>query len=131
MRNLVFSDWHVKRRTWLAVNHNVCGLQDRVAEEAVIVQVLVLHVLQRFFVRGHALEPPKRGHHGQQQMQLRMLGNHGLLKKYALCRVEPRCQIVDHDLERVLRHARRIRVIAGQRMPIRDEVEALVGGIVL
>ena len=64
-------------------------------------------------------------------MQLRVLRNHRLLKKYALRRVESCRQIIDHDLQRVLRHARRIRVIAGQRVPIRNEVEAFVGRIIL
>ena len=94
-------------------------------------EVLVLDVLQCLFVGGNALQPAQRSHHGEQQVQLRMLRHRRLLKNHTFCRIEPRCQIIDHDLQRVFRDRGGVRVVAGQRMPVRDEVEALVGRVIL
>ncbi len=94
-------------------------------------QIFVLDILKRFFVRRHALEPAQRRHHGQQQMQLRMFRNQRLLKDHAFFRIEPSRQIIGGNLDHVLRNRGCIGVVARQRMPIRNEVEAVVGRIIL
>src|ERR1700732_4922249 len=53
--DLIFSDWHDQRDPFLAVDNNIGGLQDWIAEEAVGVQVLVFHVFESFLVSGNAL----------------------------------------------------------------------------
>ena len=131
MRYLILADRHEKLCSRLAINHDVGALQNGIAEETVVVQVLVLDAFQRFFVRGIALQPAECRHHGQQQMQLRVFRNDRLLENYALCRIESRRQVIDHDLQRVLRNRGRVRVIARQRMPIRDEVKAVIRRIIL
>ena len=128
VRDLIITDWNEKLRARLAINHDVGALQHGVAEEPVVVKVLVLNVFERLFVGWHALQPAQRRHHGQQQVQFRVLWNHRLLKKYAFLGIQPRRQIINHDLQRVFRDRGRVRVIAGQRVPIGDEVEAVVGG---
>src|SRR5216683_6945341 len=60
-----------------------------------------------------------------------MLRDLRLLKDDAFLRVEPDRQVVRGDFDHVLRHAARVRVVAGQRVPVGDEVEAVVGRIVL
>src|SRR5207249_11402671 len=92
MRYLILADRHEKLCSRLAINHDVGALQNGIAEETVVVQVLVLDVFQRFFVRGNALQPAEWRHHGQQQMQLRVFRNDRLLENYALCRIESRRQ---------------------------------------
>src|SRR5260370_846015 len=57
MGDLVFADWHDELPALLAVDDNVSRLQARVPEEAVGVQVLVLHIFEGFFVGGDAFEP--------------------------------------------------------------------------
>src|ERR1700722_7163619 len=54
-----------------------------------------------------------------------------LLKDDALFRVEPCRKVVGNDLNRILGDLRCVRVIAGQRMPVGNEVEAVVLRIVL
>src|ERR1700741_2881239 len=60
-----------------------------------------------------------------------MLRDSRLEKEDALCRVQPGGQIIDHDRDGVFRHGRGVRVVARQRMPIGNEVETVVGRIVL
>ena len=94
-------------------------------------QVLVLDVFQGLFVRRHALEPTERRHHGQQQMQLGVFGHEGLLKDGAvrmLFGIKAACQVIGRNLNHILRNSGRLRVVARQRMPIRNKVEAFVGG---
>src|SRR5437870_7775795 len=81
MRYLILADRHEKLCSRLAINHDVGALQNGIAEETVVVQVLVLDVFQRFFVRGNALQPAEWRHHGQQQMQLRVFRNDRLDRK--------------------------------------------------
>src|SRR5215472_2692883 len=64
-------------------------------------------------------------------MQLRMFWDQRLLKDHAFLRIEPCGQIIRGNFNDVLRHAGSVRVVARQRVPVRDEVEAFVGGIVL
>ncbi len=69
VRDLVFADGDKVR----IIDDDVRGLQDRIAQETVGVQVFVLHVVERFFVRGDALEPAERRDHREQQLKLGML----------------------------------------------------------
>ena len=48
--DLVLADRDKKFLSPVAINHDICSLKRRVAEETVCVQILVLHVLEGFFV---------------------------------------------------------------------------------
>ena len=69
MRHLVFADWDKVG----VVDHDVGGLKERVPQEAVGTQVLVLELFDLFLVGRHALEPTERRHHREQQVQLSVL----------------------------------------------------------
>ena len=71
VRHLVLADRHEGG----AVHQDVGALQQRVAEEAVGGQILLLELLLLVLVARHALEPAERGDHRQQQVQLGVLGH--------------------------------------------------------
>src|SRR5215472_10362154 len=64
-------------------------------------------------------------------MQFRVFGHEGLLEEDALLRIEPRGEVVGDDFDRVQGDGAGVRVVAGQRMPVGDEVEAVISGIIL
>src|SRR5215470_5879140 len=64
-------------------------------------------------------------------MQLGVFRHKRLLEDDALFRVEARGQIVRNDFDCILRDGRRVRVVARQRVPVRDEIETFVRRIVL
>src|SRR5712672_173486 len=64
-------------------------------------------------------------------MQFRMFGDLRLQKDDALLRIETGGQVVDHDLDAVLGDSAGVGVVAGQRVPVGYEVEAVVRRIVL
>ena len=71
MRHLVLADRHLVG----VVDEDVRALQQRVAEEPVGGQVALAQLLLLVLVARHALQPAERRHHGQQQVQLGMLGH--------------------------------------------------------
>src|ERR1700722_7251284 len=64
-------------------------------------------------------------------MKLGVFGDERLLKNDALFGVETRGQVVGNDFDRILCDLRSVGVVAGERVPVSDEVEAVVFGIVL
>ena len=67
--DLVLADRHVHR----PVQQDVRALQQRIAEEAVGREVLLLQLLLLVLVGRHALEPAERRDHRQQQVQFGVL----------------------------------------------------------
>jgi hypothetical protein len=108
------------------VDQDVGRLQQRVAQEAVGRQVAVAELFDLVLVGGHALQPAQRRAHGQQREQLGMLGQSALQEDGAAVRIQPGCQPVGHHLIDVLAHDLAAFVVRGQRMPVGDEVEAVV-----
>ena len=128
---LVFADGDDEVGIRLAVHDDIRRLQNRVPKEPESVQVLVLNIVERFLIGGNALEPAERRDHGQQQIQLRVLGNLRLHEQRGFVGIESRGQPVDADLDSVLRDDRRVGVIGGEGVPIGNEVKAFVLRIVL
>ena len=122
VRHLVLAHRHKIR----LVNQDIGRLQQRISEKPVGAEVFVLKVLALLLVTGHALQPSQRSDHAEQQVQLRMLQHMRLDEQCAAPGIEPGGQVVDDDLKRVLLDATRVGIIGGQRVPVRDEEEALV-----
>ncbi len=122
MRDLVLADRHVRS----LVQQDVGGLQQRVAEEAIGREVLVLELLLLILVRRHALQPAERRDHRQQQMQLGMLGHARLDEHGRGSGIEPGGEPVDDDFPDVVFELARVFVAGRQRVDVRDEEVALV-----
>ena len=65
MGNLVLADRNEQVQLRFAIENDIRGLQERVAEEAVGAEVAVFEILDLFFVRRHAFEPAERRDHGK------------------------------------------------------------------
>ena len=84
VRHLILADRHEVR----VVDDDVGGLQQRIAEEAEVRQILVGELLDLLLVGRHALEPRDRRDHLQQQVQLGVLGHERLDEERALLRID-------------------------------------------
>jgi hypothetical protein len=69
MRHLVLAHRHLAG----LVDEDVGALQQRIAEEAVGGEILLLELFLLILVARHPLQPAERRDHGQQQVQLRVL----------------------------------------------------------
>src|SRR5580700_12205931 len=85
---LILSDRNYKFSFWSAVNHYICRLQNRVSQESECMQVLVLYVVERFFIGRDAFEPAERRHHRKQQLKLGVFRDRRLEEKRALRGIE-------------------------------------------
>jgi len=122
VRRLVDADRNVGR----LVDQDVGRLQQRIAEEAVGREVLVLEALDLVLVRRHALEPAERRSHREQREQLGVLGQPALDEERRLVGVEAGGEPVgDHLVDRSLDHLALL-VVRRQRVPVGGEEEALV-----
>src|ERR1700757_2961349 len=119
------------RQARIAVHDDVGGLQSGIAEEAVGVKILVADVLESFLVGGDTLEPAEGRDHGEEEMEFGVFGDEGLEKNGGLRWIEAGGEVVEGDLEGIFRDDGGVRVIAGEGVPVGNEVEALVVGIVL
>ena len=122
VRHLILAHRHEVR----VIDDDVGGLQQRVPEKSEVRQIAVRHLLDLFLVSRDALEPRDRRHHLQQQVQLRVLRHERLHEQRALLRIDARADPVRDVVERVFDDRRRVRVIAGERVPVGDEVETVV-----
>ena len=64
-------------------------------------------------------------------MEFGVFGNEGLLEDNGLLRVEAGGEIVGDDFDGVLRNRGGVGVVGGESVPVGDEVEAVVSGIIL
>lgn len=92
-------------------------------------EIFVFDVVELLFVGGDALEPAERGDHGEEEVEFRVFGDLGLEEDYGFLRVEAGGEIVDGDLEGIFCDGGSVGVIAGEGVPVGDEIETLVGGI--
>ena len=122
VRDLVLADGHVHR----PVQQDVGALQQRVAEEAVGREVLLLQLLLLVLVGRHALEPAERRDHRQQQVQLGVLGHPRLDEQRRHGRIEPGGQPVDDHLPGVVLELAGVVVAGRERVVVRDEEVAVV-----
>src|SRR5271166_3839314 len=122
VRDLVFSD----RNEIGLVHEYVGGLQQRVAQESVGSEILVLYVFALLFITRNAFQPSQRCNHTEEQMQFSMLRHMRLNKQRAALGIEARRKVVDHDFERTLLNIAGVGVIRGERVPISEEKEAIV-----
>jgi hypothetical protein len=122
MRDLILANRHEFR----VVHRDVGSLQERIAEKANRGQILVLQVFLLLLVRRHPLEPRHWHDHRQQQEQLGVLGHQRLDEKRALLRIEPGADPVGDVFIGERRQLTRVGEVAGQRVPVGDEIETVV-----
>ena len=129
--DLVFANRDDEALSGVGIDDDVGGLQRGIAEETVGMQVLAGDIVDLFFVGGDAFEPAERRDHGQKQVEFGVFGNQGLQEDDGFLRVEAGGQIVDGDLQGVFGNGRGIAVVGREGVPVGDEIQAVVGGIVL
>ncbi len=122
VRDLILAHGHIGR----AIDENVRALQQRVAEKAVGREVAILELLLLVLEARYAFQPAQWGHHGQEQMQLRVLGNVRLDEQGRHARVQTGRQPVDQHILDVLLQTRGIVITRRQHVPVGHEEEALV-----
>ena len=108
------------------VDQDVRALQHGIAEEAEGREVALAQLLLLVLVARHALQPAERCHHGEQQVQLRVLVHPGLDEQLRVAGVDARREPVDDHVPDVLADDAGFLVVRGQRVPVRHEEEALV-----
>ena len=113
------------------VQQDVTRHQDRVPEERIRRQVLVLDVQDLLFVRRTPLEPSERRNHRQRQMDLRVLRDVRLKEDRALLRIEPHGEPVEQHLPAVVAEFAHVAVVGHHGVPVHDAVETLIGAVVL
>ena len=101
-------------------------MQQRVAEKTVGGQVFFLEFGLLILVARHTLEPAKRRHHRQQQVQLSVLGHLRLHEQRGDSRVQAGRQPVDEHLVDEFGELLGVFVARGQGVPVGDEEIALV-----
>ena len=114
------------RNEFRVVHRDVSCLQQRITEEADRREVLLGELLLLFLVRRNPFEPWDRDDHRQQQEQLGVLRDERLHEDGAALRVDAGRNPVGEIVERVTGDRLRVRILAGQRVPVGDEVEAVV-----
>ena len=127
--DLVFANRDDEALSGVGIDDDVGGLQRGIAEEAVGVEVPVLDIVEGFLVGGNALEPAERRDHGEKEMEFGVFGNERLLEDDGLRGVEAGGEIVDGDLQRVFGDGGGVGVVAGERVPVGNEIETFVGRI--
>ena len=109
-----------------AIDQDIGGLQDGIAEEAVGRQVPVVQLLLLLLVGRYPLEPAHRRDHRQQEVQFGVFGYATLHEDRGGSGADPGGEPVDHHVERVLLDDARVLVVGGERVPVGDEEEGLV-----
>jgi len=108
------------------VEEDVGGLEERVAEEAVGVQVLLAELLLLIFVGRNTLKPWQWGEHTEEGVQLAVLGDVGLDEDGGALGIEARGEEVQRDVADVLAEGRGIGVVRRQGVEVGDEEVAVV-----
>ena len=108
------------------VHEDVRALEQRITEKTVGRKIALLELLLLVLVARHSLEPTQGRDHGEQQMQLGVLGHARLDEECCRARIDPGRQPVDHHLAGARRDDRGILVVRRQGMPVGDEEETLI-----
>ena len=90
---------------------------------------LSFDVFEGFFVGGDAFEPAERGDHGEEEVEFGVFADEGLLEDDGFFGVEAGGEIVGGDFDGVLGDGAGVGVVAGEGVPVGDEVEAVEFGI--
>jgi competence protein ComEC len=109
------------------VQQDVRSHEHRVAQEAIGGQILGRQFGQLVLVGWVALQPRHRRDHGQEQMELHMLLDLGLLEQHAFFRIEPGRHPVLDQLRHKPLDALGLGVFRGQGVPVGHEEKAVVG----
>ena len=123
VRDLVLPDRHELGADDRDVDH----LQHGVAEQSEVRGLALGHVAQPFLVRGHALEPPERRDHPEQERHLRHLRDVGLAVDHRALGIEPRGEPIEGEAFDEPPELIGAVVVRRQHVPVGDEEEALVG----
>src|SRR5581483_1614895 len=84
MRSLILADRNEVR----AIDDDVRGLQERIPQKSVGIEILLLQLLLLILEGRHALEPRQRRHHRKEEMQLGMLLHFRLHEDRGALRIE-------------------------------------------
>ncbi len=122
---------HADRNAVGLVHDNVGRLQNGVAQKAEGGKIFGAQFRLHFLVGGIAREPGQRRDHGKQQEQFGVFLDRRLHKEGAFGRIEAGGQPVHHHIQAVLPNVLCRCVFTGDRMPIGDEVKAVVVAAVL
>ena len=122
MGHLVFAHRHVCR----LVDQDVRALQQRVAQEPISGEILLLELFLLVFISRHALKPRQGREHGQQQMQFRVLDDPRLYEQGRQLRTYTHRQPVDRHIPDAAPDQCGAFVFGSERMPIGNEEKALV-----
>ena len=126
VRSLIFAHRHQQILIRRAVEDDVGGLQQRIAEESVGAEVAAFEVFDLLFVGGDALEPTERGDHREQHVQLGVLEDARLNEQCGFFGVEADGEPVDRDLQRIFGDGAGVFVMRGERVPVGDEIKTVV-----
>ena len=108
-----------------AIDGDVGGLQDRISEEAIVVEVLVAELLLLLLVGRDPLEPADGRDHPEEQEELGVLLHLALDEEDVLLRVEAGGDPVGEHLPLGRGDPGGVLVVARQRVPVGGEEEAL------
>ncbi len=108
------------------VEDDVGGLEDRVAEEAVLGQIAVFDLGHLVLIGGVSQKPGHRGHHAQEKIELGVGLHVRLLEENALLRGEAGREKVQEKLPDVVPKGVGLLVVRGQRMPVGNEEKAVM-----
>ena len=108
------------------VDQDVGTLEQGITEEAVGREVALAQPLLLILEARHALQPAERSHHGEQQVQLRVLVHPRLDEQIRVAGVDARREPVDDHVPDAFPDDAGLFIVGGQCMPVRDEEEALV-----
>src|SRR3954469_17996350 len=108
------------------IDDDVRRLQQRIAEETQRREILLGELLHLLLVGRHPFQPRDRNRHREQQEQLRMLRDERLNEQRRPFRIDSRGDPVGRHLVRARYDLAGVGVVARQRMPIGNEIEAIV-----
>jgi hypothetical protein len=104
-------------------DRDVHGLQDGIAEEAVVGDVALGHVPEALLEGRDSLEPAERGDHAEEECHLGDLGHVGLPVEGRARRVDPRREEVEDEGPDVAGELIGPVEMRGEHVPVGDEVE--------
>ena len=109
------------------VDDDVGGLQQRIAEEPDRRQIALGELVHLLLVGWHAFEPRDRRDHAEQERQLGMLGHQRLDEQHRALGIDAGGDQVGDVVDRAVDDLAGVGVVARQRVPVGDEVAAVVG----
>ena len=122
MRHLILAH----RNELRVVNDDVGRLQQWIPEKTQRREILLGELFDLLFVGRDPFQPGNRNSHREQQKEFRVFGHQRLNEECRPFGIETRGEPVGRHVEGARHDLRGVGVIAGERMPVGDEIEAIV-----